>query len=39
MDDYWKVYTWVAERKKYREVLLDDPKILGQYKLGEGKNS
>ena len=37
MDDYWKVYTWVAERKKYREVLLDDPEILGQYKLGEEK--
>ena len=37
MDDYWKVYTWVAERNKYREVLLDDPEILGTYKIGQDK--
>tara|TARA_R100001510_G_scaffold57779_1_gene67707 strand:+ start:4318 stop:9729 length:5412 start_codon:yes stop_codon:yes gene_type:complete len=35
MDDYWKIYTFITERNRYKQVLLDDPEILGKYKPGE----
>ena len=29
MDDVWKIYSFLAERKRYEAILVEDPKILG----------
>ena len=29
MDDVWKIYSFLAERKRYEAILQEDPKILG----------
>ena len=34
MDDYWKIYSYHAERKRYRDVMRENPNILG-YKRSE----
>ena len=29
MDDYWKIYSYIAEKERYKVILEDDPSILG----------